>query len=92
MHTGSVCAFPFSPTSVVMSSHVGLLANPMLYEYRYCSSARLAQTGQGDKCSLSSSRPPRRSNVVGPQTGLGKAVQLMHGALERRIASLCSWP
>lgn len=79
MHTGSVCAFPFFATSVVMSSHVGLLANPTLYEYRYCSSARLAQTGYRDKCSLSSTRPPRQSNVVGPQTGLGEAVQLMHG-------------
>lgn len=30
----------------------------MLYEYGYCSRACLAQTGQGDKCSLSLSQVP----------------------------------
>jgi hypothetical protein len=75
MHTGSICVSCFSPTSVMMSSHMGLLANPMLYEYGYCSSARLAQTEQGDKCSLSPSHPPRQANVVGPLAGLGETVQ-----------------
>lgn len=56
-----------------MSSHVALLANPD--EYGYCPRARPAQTGQGDKCSLSWSQVPSSWVVhsMGPQAGLGEA-------------------
>lgn len=70
-HTREHLSSARPPTSVVMSGHVGLQANPD--EYEYCPRARLAQTGQGDKGSLSSSQVSSSWVVqyVGPWAGLG---------------------